>query len=154
VLNNTPSEHNVLIERPSRGVRIWSLAEQLWGILAAFAVFSSRQHGHPKTITYEELASLMGKDSDLAGHMLSRPLELIGRLCLLSGVPPLNVIVVSRETGGPGAEVLLRIGSTVEQDQLAVADHDWFRWRPPSGNMFRIIWETRAETNPQVCGRK
>jgi hypothetical protein len=115
----------------------------MWAILTGFVMFSDAGAGKSKTITYGQLAKLMGYDSALAGHTLSRPLELVGRLCLLSDLPPLNVVVVSKETGAPGAEVLLRPNSTVAEDQSAVEAVDWFSWRAPSANIFRTIWEER-----------
>lgn len=138
----------MLQKRLTRGARVWAQAEQMWTILSGFVMFSGATAGQPITITYGELAKLMGYDSALAGHTLGRPLELIGRLCLRSGLPPLNVVVVSKETGFPGAEVLLRSGSNVAADQQAVAAVDWFSWRAPSANTFRTIWEERsAETS-------
>ncbi len=134
----------MLQKRLIRGARIWAQAEQIWIILSGFVMFSRVESEGPKTITYGELAKLMGYDSALAGHTLGRPLELIGRLCLRSGLPPLNVIVVSKETGFPGAEVLLRPGSSVATDQQAVAAVDWFSWRAPTANSFRTIWEERG----------
>lgn len=134
---------SLLQKRLTRGVRVWAQAELMWAILTGFVMFSDSTSGQPKTITYGHLARLMGYDSSLAGHTLGRPLELVGRLCLQSNLPPLNVVVVSKETGAPGAEVLLRPGSTVEEDQAAVAAEDWFRWRAPSANTFRTIWEER-----------
>jgi hypothetical protein len=145
VLNGTPEKTGIqlLQKRLTRGSRVWSQAEQMWVILTAFVMFSDATAGESKTLTYGRLAKLMGYDSSLAGHTLGRPLELIGRLCLRSQLPPLNVVVVSKETGSPGAEVLLRPGSTVEKDQIAVAAEDWFSWRAPSANIFRTIWEQR-----------
>jgi hypothetical protein len=147
VRKNTLISGLSLVPRQSRGVRIWSQAEQIWGILTGFVMLSERQPNQVLKITYAHVAKLMGAETAHAGHVLARPLELIGRLCLLSHVPPLNIIVVSGETGAPGAEVLVRAGSSVELDQIAVADHDWFAWRAPSANLFRMIWEARGEKN-------
>jgi hypothetical protein len=112
-------------------------------------MLSHKVNGTTKTITYESLAELMGYETSLAAHTLAKPLELIGRLCLQSGLPPLNVIVVSKETRMPGAEVLLSPGSSVVEDQAAVAKVDWYSWRTPSANLFRAIWESRQLQTPR-----
>jgi hypothetical protein len=139
----------MLQKRLNRGARVWSQAEHMWAILTGFVMFSGGTADKPAKITYGELARRMGYPSPLAGHTLSRPLELIGRLCLKTRLPPLNVVVVSKETGAPGAEVLLRPNSTVEQDQAAVMKEDWFSWRAPTAGTFRTIWEGRQSDNPR-----
>ena len=126
-----------------RGARVWSQAEHMWAILTGFVMFSGGTPDKPATITYGELAKRMGYPSPSAGHTLGRPLGLIGQLCLQTRLPPLNVVVVSKETGAPGAEVVLRPGSTVELDQAAVMGVDWYVWRSPSAATFRAIWEIR-----------
>jgi hypothetical protein len=104
-------------------------------------MFSGGTPDKPATITHGELATRMGYPSPVVG--LSRPLALIGRLCLQTDLPSLGVVVVSDETGTPGAEVLLRPGSTVELDQAAVMNVDWFSWRAPSAGRFRTVWGNR-----------
>jgi hypothetical protein len=139
--------------RLTRGRRVWSQAETMWLILSGFVMFSGATPAKPAKITYGDLAMKMGFNTPLAGHTLARPLGLIGQLCLqtkLPGLqttlPPLNVIVVSKETGAPGAEVVLRPGSTVEEDQAAVMAVDWYEWDAPSAGMFRTVWEGRRST--------
>lgn len=142
----------MLRRRLIRGARVWSQAEHMWAILTGFVMFSGGTPEKPATITYGELARMMGYSSPLAGHTLARPLGLIGQICLLTELPPLNVVVVSKETGAPGAEVLLRPGSTVETDQADVMAEDWFMWKAPSAGMFRTIWENRLveELEPAI----
>jgi hypothetical protein len=113
-------------------------------------MYSGGLAGKPATITYGELAKRMGYPSALAGHTLGRPLGLVGKACLQAGLPPLNVIVVSKETGQPGAEVILRPGSSVETDQAAVMQEDWYQWHTPSAAMFRAIWENRLDELQEV----
>lgn len=140
----------MLQKRLTSGVRVWAQAEQMWAILTGFVMFSAEMTGRPKTITYGDVAKLMGYDSALAGHTLGRPLELIGKLCLTSGLPPLNVVVVSKETGFPGAEVLLRPDSNVDADQQAVGEINWFSWRAPNANTFRTIWDELPKRSKQI----
>ena len=140
----------MLQKRLTGGSRVWTQAEQMWAILTGFVMFSSETNGNSKTITYGEVAKFMGYDSALAGHTLGRPLELIGRLCLRSGLPPLNVVVVSKETGFPGAEVLLRPESNVDADQQAVREINWFSWRAPNANTFRTIWDELPKRPKQI----
>ncbi len=125
------------------GARVWMQAELAWSILSVLVMYAKHNPGFPQTVTYGELAKLMGYDKPGAAHTLSRPLALIGDLCLKSNMPPLNVIVVSKETKAPGAELLLRPGSTVEADQAAVMEVNWLGWHAPSGNTFRTLWEER-----------
>jgi hypothetical protein len=123
----------MLRRRIVRGARIHDQAEQIWLILTAFVMFSTKQ-----TITYGDLAKKMGYETRNAGHTLGRPLGLVGKMCIESGAPPLNVIVVTKH-GQPGDEVLLRPHSTVEADQDAVHAENWFAWRAPTAGSFRRI---------------
>ena len=120
-----------------RGARVYAQADRIWAILTGFVMWS-----HRRTITYGELAEKMGYETRSAGHTLGRPLELVGRACLETGLPPLNVIVVTK-LGQPGDEVLICPGSTVEADQAAVHETNWFEWQAPSTGYLRKIWETR-----------
>ncbi len=78
------------------GARVWMQAELAWSILSVLVMYAKHNPGFPQTVTYGELAKLMGYDKPGAAHTLSRPLALIGDLCLKSDLPPLNVMVVSR----------------------------------------------------------
>ena len=127
----------MLRRRLKRGIRVWDQAEQIWLILIAVAMLE-KQTGK-KTITYGDLAERLGYDRK-AGITLARALDLIGRMCLKSGCPPLNVIVVAQH-GAPGAEVILRSGSTVEADQRDVLKEDWITWRAPSAGSFRMLYQ-------------
>jgi hypothetical protein len=120
-----------------RGARVYAQAERIWEILTGFVMWSGR-----RTITYGELAEKMGYETRHAGHTLGRPLELVGRACLETELPPLSVIVVTK-LGQPGDEVLIRPGSTVEEDQAEVHETNWLEWQPPSPGYLRKIWETR-----------
>jgi hypothetical protein len=50
-----------------------------------------------KTITYGELAELMGYGKQ-AGRTLAGALGLVSIYCLYNGLPPLSVIVVRKDT--------------------------------------------------------
>lgn len=93
-----------------------------------------------ETITYGEVADLMGYDSR-AGHTLGRHLGVLGWYCLENELPMLNAIVVGKASGEPGDEVLLAKGKTVAKSQKAVYDFDWFSVRPPSTGALRKVYE-------------
>lgn len=97
----------------------------------------------PVTMTYGDLALAMGHADARAGHTLGRQLGIVGRFCVENDLPPLNVIVVNKETEAPGSEVVLRDGRTVREEQLAVLKEDWFSIRVPTTGTFRQVWEER-----------
>jgi hypothetical protein len=130
----------MLRRRRVRGATVWEQAELVWMILTAVAMMAARTG--KKTITYGELAELMGYDSR-AGHTLARPLSLVGQMCLATGLPPINVLVVTQHGRQPGDEVLLRPDSTVAADQEAVLAEDWYAWRPPVAGSFRAEAQKR-----------
>jgi hypothetical protein len=127
----------MLRRRLNSGVRIWDQAELAWTILVAVAMME--RFSGKRTITYGDLAEMMGYDRK-AGITLSRCLDLVGQMCLKNRLPPLNVLVVGAH-GQPGPEVILRPGSSVEADQAAVLQEDWFSWRAPVAGSFRSLLE-------------
>jgi len=64
-------------------------------------------------------------------------------MCLATGLPPLNVLVVTQHGQQPGDEVVLRPGSTVAKDQRDVLAEDWFQWRAPVAGSFRAFLESK-----------
>jgi hypothetical protein len=141
-MNDIPMLRPYLIS----GSRVWLQAARIWPILTGFVMFSDRNPRAPATITYGELAQRMGYSTRNAGHTLGRALELIGQVCIATGLPALNAIVVGQTTGAPGVEVLLREGYTVEEEQAAVMETEWHQWRAPSASTFRRAWEALSGT--------
>ncbi len=94
------------------------LAQQTWKILAG-GVMSHGQSEKVWTITYGDLAERLGQPPHFA-QTLGPPLTEIGEFCLRNNLPPLNVIVVRKDTGMPSGQVVLRPESTIEQDQRGV----------------------------------
>lgn len=126
-----------------RGDRVYVQAQQVWLILVAFVMDRHEQRNprKPKTITYGDLARLMGYPDRRAGHVLARQLGIVGHFCRMNDLPALNAIVVTHETKIPGAEVLVREGRNYRQEQADVMRTNWFGIRVPTTGTFRKIWE-------------
>ena len=120
------------------GDRLYVQAQQIWIVLISFVMSENREK---ETITYGDLALKMGKKDKLAGHTLGRQLGIVGQLCVLNGLPALNVVVVNQKTDKPGGGVVLSNGKTVEEEQKAVMGKNWFELRVPTTGMFRQVWE-------------
>ena len=129
------------VKRFQRGDRVYVQAQQIWLILVAFVMFGDGSR-RKKIMTYGELAGTMGYDDYRAGHVLGRQLGIIGNYCVINDLPPLNVIVVTQETGVPGDEVILRRRRTVKEEQVAVCRQNWFAIRVPTTGTFRQVWES------------
>lgn len=127
------------------GDRLYVQAQQIWIILVSFVMSENREKDSRRTIrtiTYGELAEKMGrKKGKLAGHTLGRQLGIVGQLCVLNGLPALNVVVVNQETRLPGGGVILSNGKTVQEEQKAVMSKNWFELRVPTTGTFRQVWE-------------
>lgn len=136
--NNIPA-----VKRFEPGDRVYVQAQQIWLILMAFVMMRAKSNPRSsQTITYGELAELMGHPNRQAGHILGRQLGIVGKFCILNDVPPLNAIVVNQVTGVPGDEVVLRTGRNVAQEQKEVLKYDWFTLRIPTTGTFRKVWES------------
>lgn len=130
------------IRRYQEGDRLYVQAQRIWLILVSFVSGPTRKADDSKTLTYGELAELMGYPDRRAGHMLGRQLGIIGEVCRLNDLPALNSIVVNQATGVPGEEVLLRDGRTLKQEQRDVMRQDWFQLGIPTTGTFRTVWES------------
>lgn len=131
-----------MVKRYRRGDRLPVQAQQIWMILTSF-VMARRifDRSLEKTIEYGHLAELMGYSDARAGHMLGRQLGIVGHYCRENGLPLLNVIVIAKATGAPGAEVLLRPDRSLKDEQKAVLKEDWFTVRPPTTGTLRTVME-------------
>ena len=144
------------------GMRDYVRAQQAWMVLTAFVsccprAISDLEKGKvldidsisvrkPKTITYGDLAILMGYEKPQAGHTLGTPLWLVGHYCLKNGLPALNSIVVNQETGKPGPGVVKHPGREYTEDQRLVMNTHWFKYRTPSISAFRKMAEELRST--------
>lgn len=129
------------IRRYAAGDRLHVQAQRIWMILIAFISGPTRHDHDPETITYGELALLMGYPTPQAGHMLGRQLGIIGQYCRLNNLPTLNSIVVTQDTGAPGHEVVTRDGYSWQQEQEAVFREPWFSYGVPTAGTLRKVWE-------------
>ncbi|HCT9038161.1 TPA: hypothetical protein OUB44_001668 [Providencia rettgeri] len=129
-----------------KGDRINIQAQQIWLILVSHIESTKLNNPYPQwvqPITYGEVASLMKREEPNAGFFLSRQLGILGNLCLENSLPPINCIVVNKNTGVPGSEVVLTSDNSLYEDQRAVFNYDWFSVRVPTTGMLRSVWENR-----------
>ncbi len=97
---------------------------QIWQVFVGLAY--NRQ-----TITYGKLSKLL--DFKRAGTM-GLFLDPIMKYCKLNGLPPLTVIVVSKDSGVPGEG--LNTAENMDLGREQVYDYDWFNLYPPSEDDF------------------
>jgi hypothetical protein len=133
------------IRRFKRGDRQYERANQIWMILAGFIMNAENTSKIPAKITYGDLALMMGYGDKRAGHTLSLPLGLIGKLCTLNQMPCLNAIVVNQDTLQPGADVILTSGNSIPKEQKLVQKYDWYGVKVPSPGTFRKVLETHFQ---------
>lgn len=92
---------------------------QVWSVLALAA--RNRQ-----VLTYGIVSKLVG----VPQHGLANVLDQVQRYCMQKSLPPLTVLVVSKESGVP------RSGFTAAEDipksQVAVFEHDWLAGEVPT----------------------
>jgi hypothetical protein len=130
------------VKRFKRGDRLYVQAQQIWVILVAIVMSARLNPRTSATITYGELAKLMGYPTKRAGHLLGRQLGIIGHFCAANNLPAMNVMVVDQQYGTPGISVFVRKGWTVAREQAAVKREDWFKIRVPTTGTFRQVWES------------
>lgn len=92
-------------------------------------------------MAYSELAKLMGRPG--SQNMLSRQLGIVGHYCVMNDLPPLNIIVVNKDSELPGDGAVLRDGRTVQEEMLAVEAFNWFDVRPPTVGALRKVYDSR-----------
>ena len=127
------------------GDRLYVQAQRIWLILVSLVMqHPDRNKSIPPTISYGDLAKLMGAADGRAGHTLGRQLGIVGAFCLANDLPALNAIVVNQQTRQPGAEVVLQAGHSVRDEQCAISKYDWFSVRVPTTGTFRQVWEGMA----------
>ena len=83
----------------------------------------------------ELLADLIGIGPEGKGAgVLAQPLGLIMRYCETNELPPLTVLVVTKETGQPGKG--LRTIQELHTDREKVFAKRWLRMKPPEASDF------------------
>lgn len=117
--------------------RRYEQAHMIWFILSGY-IYANKQSG--RFITYGQLAELMGYGRR-AGRGLREALGLVSLYSLYNGLPPMSVIVVNQETEEPGFKEMIRKGRSLAQEQNAVFECDWFKYRVPSPGTFRKVAE-------------
>lgn len=98
-------------------------AAQIWSVLALAA--HNRQ-----VLTYEMVARLTG----VARVGLGRCLEPIQSYCLVKGLSPLTILVVSEKTGMPGVGFIA--AQDIPRAQQEVFNYDWLAHGGPSPESF------------------
>ena len=123
------------------GDRLYVQAQQIWLILTAISTLKTNYSdlGGGK-VTYGDLANLMGKSS-LAGRTLSRQLGIVGYYCLENNLPALNAIVINKDTGAPGHDVVLTEGNSLETELTQIRNVNWFKYRAPTISKLRSVYE-------------
>lgn len=111
-------------------VRRYEQAHIIWGILSGWIAIKK------KTITYGELAELMGY-SPHAGRTLGAALGIVSIYCLYNKLPPISVIVVGKVTKVPGWQEMIRHGETLESEQKLVFSTPWYTYRTPTVGTLR-----------------
>jgi hypothetical protein len=105
-------------------------AAQIWAVLALAA--HNRQ-----VLTYEMVARLTG----VARVGLGRCLEPIQSYCLVKGLSPLTILVVSEKTGMPGLGFIA--AQDIPRAQQEVFDYDWLAHGGPSPESFEAAVRER-----------
>ena len=95
-------------------------ANQIWPVLALAA--TNRQ-----VLTYDMVARLIGVTRVGMGQLL----EPIQSYCLVHRLPPLTVLVVSKDTGMPG-QGFIAGSDGIPATQASVFAHDWLATPCPS----------------------
>lgn len=121
-------------------------AQQIWNIVSSFVAHGCKgELGRTGIITYKEVVILMGYPVG-AARTIDIPLGKIASYCLYHDLPLLNAMVVNKELGEPGDDVILRRNVSLEDEQKAVLDfgRQWFEIKTPK----------RSAINQAVKNRK
>lgn len=105
-------------------------AAQIWSVLALAA--HNRQ-----VLTYNMLARLTG----IARVGLGQCLEPIQSYCLVKGLSPLTILVVSEKTGTPGEGFIAT--QDIPKSQQADFGYDWLAHGGPSPESFEAAVRER-----------
>lgn len=129
-----------------KGDPLYVQAQQIWSILTGFVmvrkypVLDDRvRHQFCDLIAYAELAEIIGRPG--SQNTLSRQLGIVGHYCVMNDLPPLNIIVVNKNSELPGDGAVLRKGRTVHDEMRAVGEFNWFSVRPPTVGALRKVYD-------------
>lgn len=114
-------------------------AAQIWPVLALAA--RNRQ-----VLTYGILGGLIGVPTAGLGQLL----EPIQSYCLLNQLPPLTILVVSKDTGLPGSGFVAV--SDIPRHQSRVFEHDWLAAAHPTPEQLAAAMrELPSNANPEAA---
>ena len=100
-------------------------ASQIWAVLAWAAK-------HRQSITYQELAQLIGVPTVALGQLL----KPIHSYCSSKNLPYLTVLVVQRDTGHPGPGFMGVPVDKYGEETATVFLFDWLKHGNPGGSEF------------------
>ena len=86
-----------------------------WDVLAEVAQSAS------KKITYSDLAAKIGIHHRVVNHVLG----VIQEYCIVSGLPPLTILVVNKEHGKPGNGFIAHDPEDFENGRAMVVAYNW-----------------------------
>ncbi len=98
---------------------------QIWAVLAWAAK-------HRQSITYPELAQLIGVPTVALGQLL----EPIHSYCSLKNLPYLTILVVQRDTGYPGLGFTGVLVEKYAEETAKVFLFDWLKYGNPGAKEF------------------
>jgi len=113
-------------------------AAQIWSALALAA--KNRQ-----ILTYDMFSKLTG----VPRHGLGQLLEPIQSYCLVHNLPPLTILVVSEETGMPGAGFIA--AQDIPKTQQQVFGFDWLEHGAPSPDQLQEAVNNRPSNGVQLA---
>lgn len=111
---------------------------QIWAVLAWAA--ASRQ-----SLTYGQIAAATGTIQVSVGGFL----EPIQSYCLLNELPPLTVLVVSKETGLPGSGFTATTGTGIPTAREAVFGFDWLKRGNPGADALELAVKRLPSNGPK-----
>lgn len=112
-------------------------AAQIWTALALAA--SNRQ-----VLTYDILSKITGVPRPGLGQLL----EPIQSYCLVQELPPLTILVVSQDTGLPGAGFIA--AQDIPKTQQRVFKFDWVGHGAPSVEQLENAVSQKPSNGPQA----
>jgi hypothetical protein len=141
---NTP--HNsceTVISKPGVDGQIrlpnWNMPARWWACACVF----------PPTYSVDRRVGLFGRDRRAvfrSAYGAANAVESASTCApLQNGLPALNCIVVSQQTGTPGHGVVVRKNKSWSDEARDSFNEDWFRYRVPSTGTLRQIWEQLDE---------
>lgn len=115
-------------------------AAQIWPVLALSAL--KRQ-----ILTYPMLSRLIGVPQTALGQLL----EPIQSYCLLNGLPPLSILVVSSKDGMPGSGFIA--AQEIPKHQQLVFSYDWLKRKPPTPDVLANAVKARPSNGVPTAAR-